>query len=406
MIFPRQKIYDFDGVKILKNNLKNFDIKNLEKKFIEELKIKKKYNIYFTSKGRTALFLIIKYLIKKTNKTEFIISPFTIFDIVNMIIIAGGKPIFVDFKKNSFDIDEKKLSLSISQNTCAIIACHYSLNQDLEYIRKICKEHDLDLIQDCAIAMTSRKNNESILNQSSFSFISFNIFKFLPSIYGGAIITDNKLFKEFFYKETKEWKIYKFKDLIIYYLKSLKFRILTSSLIFNFFIFWIIKLGERFKINIITENTKNDPNPILRKNFDFNLKKKINNNQYQNLEKHLEVVEKLRLVRVNNYKIFNSKIINKKLTKIVCNTNIGDASCLNFPLISDDKEKFSKYLFNQNIDHSKYFYRNCSNLEIFKKYAVNCENIEELEKKIIFFPTHHEVTSKQINNIINAINNY
>ena len=406
MIFPRQKIYDFDGMKILSNKQTSVDSKNIREKFINQLRIEKTYNLYFTSKGRTALFLIIKYLIKKKGKVEFLLSPFTIFDVVNMIIIAGGKPIFIDFKKDSFDFDEQKLSDNISQKSCALIVCHYSFNQKLDNIKVICKKNDIELIQDCAISLPSKKNNESIFNQSKFSFISFNIFKFLPCIYGGAVVTNDESFHNFFEKETKNWEYYKFNDLIEYFFKAIKFRLFTNTIIFNLFTFWIIKIGEKFNIEIITKSTKNDPNPVLKTNLDFSLKKKLTTGQIHNLKKQLSKVEKFRKVRIKNYKILNLNILNKKLTKIRYETDLEDSSCLNFPIIADDKERFSRYLFKNNIDHSKYFYRNCSNLKIFDEYNTYCKNIDTLEKKLIFFPTHHNISGNQIANLIKIVNNY
>ena len=48
-----------------------------------------------------------------------------------------------------------------------------------------------------------------------------------------------------------------------------------------------------------------------------------------------------------------------------------------------------KYLFLNNRDIAKYFYRNCNQLDIFKKYKNNkLKNISEVVKEIIILPTY------------------
>ena len=40
-------------------------------------------------------FILLSKAVIKGKKNEIILSPYTIFDVVNMVLCAGGKPIFV-----------------------------------------------------------------------------------------------------------------------------------------------------------------------------------------------------------------------------------------------------------------------------------------------------------------------
>ena len=59
-------------------------------------------NFYFFDHGRTAFYEILNQLKKKTNKRKILINSFTLFEIINVIIYSGFKPIFIDTKKNTF----------------------------------------------------------------------------------------------------------------------------------------------------------------------------------------------------------------------------------------------------------------------------------------------------------------
>ena len=102
-------------------------------------------------------------------------SSFTIFDLVNMVICSGAKPVFIDHEKDSFDMNTKNLVSYIEKNhnkIASILLCHYSLNsRNLIKIKDKCSEFEIPIIQDMAISLVSRINGVSISNFSDFSFL-------------------------------------------------------------------------------------------------------------------------------------------------------------------------------------------------------------------------------------------
>ena len=114
-LVPRQIIYQ---KKLISLFLKSFFPKKINflqmEKLKEKLNLSSNYKIFHIPKARIGIYLALKYLISKGDKNEVIMSPFTIFDIINKVIQAGGHPIFVDSEsKNSFNlkIDDIKKKL-------------------------------------------------------------------------------------------------------------------------------------------------------------------------------------------------------------------------------------------------------------------------------------------------------
>ncbi len=107
MILPRQKIYKLDFFLLIKS-LINFDLfknKNLLQKKLET-KISKFTKIKFCTlvpRGRVGLKIILNLIKKKNlNKSNILMSPFTIFDVVNMVISENLKPQFIDINKTDY----------------------------------------------------------------------------------------------------------------------------------------------------------------------------------------------------------------------------------------------------------------------------------------------------------------
>lgn len=404
MIFPRQKIYKSNLSKVFFTNKKLENKEKIIKKLKNNLKIKSSHELLLMPKGRVSLYLILKYLIKKNKKKRVLMSPYSIFDIVNVVIAAGGYPEFIDFEKNSFNLDVKQLDKVIKKgDCCCILLTHYSVNSNLKEIKD--KFKNQIIVQDCAISLTSLINSTSIACHSNYAFFSFNVFKFISAIFGGAIITNDKKLIKFYKKETRNWKEYKSSDLFKYYFKGLKFKFFTNKIIFNFFTFPIIKFGDLLRINFIQKNSKNDPNPIKISKFPNYNKRKLKSSQIKSIINQSEKIYAYAKKRNSNYDLYFKNINNKKIIKFSKTPNNYN-SCINFPIIVENREAFSEFLYKNNVDHSKYFYRDCSSLPIFKNFKKNCKNAKKLSNQLLFLPTHHEISKNQIQNIINIINNY
>ena len=63
-------------------------------------------NFLLVNQARIGVYLALKTIVKKTKKNEILLSPYTIADVINMVILAGGKPIFIDINIETFNINE------------------------------------------------------------------------------------------------------------------------------------------------------------------------------------------------------------------------------------------------------------------------------------------------------------
>jgi dTDP-4-amino-4,6-dideoxygalactose transaminase len=84
---------------------------------------------------------------------EVITTPFTFIATSNAILIAGGKPVFVDINPKTLLIDPDKIEAAITEKTRAIMPVHlYGRVCDMERINKIAEKHNLLVIEDTAQA--------------------------------------------------------------------------------------------------------------------------------------------------------------------------------------------------------------------------------------------------------------
>jgi len=123
---------------------------------------------------------------------EVITTPFTFAATGNTIIHAGAKPVFVDIKKDTYNIDPKKIVDAITPKTKSIIPVHYAGQPcDMKSILKIAEDYNLLVIEDAAHAIGAEYNGKKIGTIGHATCFSFYATKNMTTGEGGAITTDN-----------------------------------------------------------------------------------------------------------------------------------------------------------------------------------------------------------------------
>ncbi|MCK4730458.1 MAG: UDP-4-amino-4,6-dideoxy-N-acetyl-beta-L-altrosamine transaminase [Candidatus Aenigmarchaeota archaeon] len=126
---------------------------------------------------------------------EVITTPFTFASTGNVIVHIGAKPVFVDIKKDTYNLDPEKIKEAITPKTKAIIPIHYAGQPyDVKAIMEIAKDHNLFVIEDAAHAIGAEYNGKKIGTFGTTTCFSFYATKNMTTGEGGAVTTnDDKL---------------------------------------------------------------------------------------------------------------------------------------------------------------------------------------------------------------------
>ena len=129
---------------------------------------------------------------------EIIMPSFTFVSTANAFALRGGKPVFVDIRKDTLIIDESLIEKAITSNTKAIVPVHYAGSAcAMDIIMDIAKRHDLLVIEDAAHALLSTHGDEYLGTIGHFGCLSFHETKNIISGEGGALlINDGKFVKQ------------------------------------------------------------------------------------------------------------------------------------------------------------------------------------------------------------------
>ncbi|MBN8633684.1 MAG: DegT/DnrJ/EryC1/StrS family aminotransferase [Anaerolineae bacterium] len=127
---------------------------------------------------------------------EVITSPFTFIASANSVLYTGARPVFVDIKEDTFNIDPALIEAAITPRTKAIMPVHlYGLMADMDAIMDIAQRHNLAVIEDAAQAHGATNQGRPA---GSFGTGAFSLYatKNMTTAEGGMVTTNDPAIAE------------------------------------------------------------------------------------------------------------------------------------------------------------------------------------------------------------------
>lgn len=336
-------------------------IKKFEKKFCQFNKTK--FSVAVPN-GSLALLLALKAIDIKAGD-EVIVPNLTFSATINAIIFAGAIPVIVDVKKDSWTIDPIEIKNKISKKTKAIIIVHlYGNVADIKSLKKIKKDKDIKIIEDCAEAHGAEYNGRKVGSFFDVGTFSFYANKIFTTGEGGICCTNNK-------------KI--FQKLIL--LKNQGLR--NKSSIPNYKKYYCYDYGLNFRMT--------------------NLQAAIGYGQLKNAKKILK--DRERITQIYNKKLYKNKFIS--LRKIDKKTK--PVNWIYTVMVKKKLNGLMSYLNKKGIETRPVFYP-FNKTNIYKKYIKRGN--KDFHNSLIFFkkglslPTYYGIKLSEIDYICKSINKF
>jgi len=128
---------------------------------------------------------------------EVIFPSYTFVSTVNAFVLRGVKPVFVDIRADTKNMDESLIEQAITERTKAIVPVHYAgIACEMDAIIKIAQKHGLFVIEDAAQGVNARYKGQFLGTLGDFGVYSFHETKNYICGEGGALVINNIEFSE------------------------------------------------------------------------------------------------------------------------------------------------------------------------------------------------------------------
>jgi dTDP-4-amino-4,6-dideoxygalactose transaminase len=128
---------------------------------------------------------------------EVIMPSYTFVSTANAFLLRGAKPVFVDIRRDTLNLDESLLNQAITTRTKAVVPVHYAgVACEMDTILQIAREHGLFVIEDAAQGVNATYKGAYLGTLGDFGTYSFHESKNFVCGEGGALIINKDGFSE------------------------------------------------------------------------------------------------------------------------------------------------------------------------------------------------------------------
>ena len=126
---------------------------------------------------------------------EVILPSFTFVSTANAFYVRGAKPVFIDIRSDTLNMDEAKIEEVITKRTKAIIPVHYAgVACEMDAIMEGAQRHKIFVVEDAAHAMNAKYQDKYLGTIGDLGTYSYHETKNVICGEGGAIALNNKKF--------------------------------------------------------------------------------------------------------------------------------------------------------------------------------------------------------------------
>jgi len=125
---------------------------------------------------------------------EVIMPSFTFVSTANAVALRGARPVFVDIRPDTLNLDESLIERAITPSTRAIFPVHYAgVACEMDAIMAIADAHGLHVIEDAAQGVHSRYKGRALGSIGHLGCYSFHETKNYICGEGGALCVNDRL---------------------------------------------------------------------------------------------------------------------------------------------------------------------------------------------------------------------
>ncbi len=342
-------------------------------------------------RARAGIHLLVKYAIRNGRK-KVLFSPFTIPDVANMIVLAGGEPVFFDAKPNSTICDVDALLPLIDESTGCVIVTHYHVNEaGTKKIAERCKQVGALLFDDCAISFGSNLEGKPIGSLTDASIFSLSAFKVVNFFWGGFITTSNREMSAWLQKAVSEWPRLKLGTYGQQARKCLKYDLGTRPAIFHTIVFpMLLNRVKRRKASLEWMRR------IESETIDATLASRPHVSAFAEWNRKIGSIDHMLQKRREIARIYHRVLSQYMISGPVSTEQFNEGSWSFYPVMTrpGTRDEIRREMMLAGFDTGLNYYPNVHQHEKFANAAGKSDNFEHMVANSLHLPTHFGVTAE------------
>jgi perosamine synthetase len=358
-----------------------------------------------TPQGRVAIYLTLAALLKPGQTV--VMSPYTLYDVVNMVLCAGGRPVFADVESDSCNIAADEVERLIDHRTGAVLVTHlHGLMCDVWRIRDICRKRGVPLLEDACQAFGAVSRGRYAGTIGDAGFYSFGRAKNINAFFGGMAVTGRDDLAATVRKRMRQMPPLDAKVLWKRVAHCLVGDVLTSRLVFPAFTFWLFRHSSMNNVDSVNKQLDTEDNPVRRDRVPPHYERRMTGLQARLVENQLDEVLENNRKRREIAEIYYDGLSDVPGLRLPPRRTDGSHIYLSFPIQVPNRLTLVKYLMRHGRDCVIQHIRNTAELPCFEEFAADCPNAARTAQEVVLLPTYPGYLASEAKKNVEVVRRY
>ena len=337
--------------------------------------------------ARVGIYLTLRALTR--TKKKVILSPYTIHDVVNMVICAGAEPVFADIERETCNIDPREIARLIDRDTAAVMVTHlHGLACDIEVIATLCRERGVALVEDTAQAFGARVGARRLGTFGDAGILSFGMAKNVNSFYGGAVATDRAELAAELRREIAAFPYTDSETLLRRAAFCFTGDVMTWPPIFNVSTFWIFRFGYLHDVEALNKRWRGEDKPTIKETIPESYLRRMTPMQARLLAPQIRQVDRLAEERIGYARIYDEGLRGIPGVLVPPLRDDGSHVYLTYPIQVDDRHALLAYMMRNGRDLTVQHMGNNADYACYARWYSDCPNARATARSVLIMPCY------------------
>jgi perosamine synthetase len=355
--------------------------------------------------ARVGIFLVLRSLTR--TKKKVILSPYTIHDVINMVICAGATPVFADIDRKTCNIDTREVEQLIDSDTAAVMVTHlHGLACDIEGVAKVCRDRKVPLLEDTSQSFSASVGGRRLGTFGKAGIYSFGMAKNVNCLYGGAVVTDDDALAAELRKELAQFPMTESELLLKRAAFCLLGDVLTWPPVFKASTYWAFRYGYLHGVEALNKRVRGEDAPQIKTEIPPTYLRRITPMQARLLVPQLGEADRLSAIRVGYARIYDEGLAG--IPEIITPPLRTDGShiYLNYAIQVEDRHALVRFLMTHNRDITVQHMGNNADYECYAAWKRDCSNARLTAKQVLLLPTYPAYGEVEVRRNVELIQHY
>jgi dTDP-4-amino-4,6-dideoxygalactose transaminase len=356
-------------------------------------------------RARVAIHLAVKGLIRPGQKV--ILSPYTIADVVNVVVAAGGVPVFADIERETCNVDPAEIEKLVDGDTGAVLVTHlHGLACDMDVIPRITSERGVALIEDAAQAFGTRFAGRPVGSFGDAGIFSFGKYKNVNAFLGGVLVTRHAELAQRARAALAEWPLQDARHFLEEVGHGLATDVATWPPLFRAFTFWVFRFAFLQELKLLNKQVSFDDAPELRRELPEFYRRRMTPLQARLILRQLARVDEHTRERIERARVYHQGL--RDVLEVMVAPLRTDLSHMYtyFPIQVDDRNALLRHLMRSGRDVAGQHIKNCADFPAFGEWQRDCPNARKTANALVLLPTYPRYSMRDVDANVRAIREY